>query len=65
MTRQIRSSKDINILQNWSHMYYSHHRIIKCVGFKPIHCAINLVIASSSRVFSKFDYVFLSNVLPV
>ena len=26
--------------QTSSHMYSSHHRIIKCVGFKPVHCAI-------------------------
>ena len=32
----------VNILQNWSHIYYNHHRIIKCVGFKPIYCVINL-----------------------
>ena len=41
-------------------MYSSHHRIIKCVGFKPIHCSINLDVASFSRVFSEFDYIFLS-----
>ena len=50
------------LLQNWSHKYFNH-RIIKCVGFEPIHCAINLNVASSFRVFSEFDYVFLSNVL--
>ena len=46
-------------------MYYSHHIIIKCVVFKSIHCAINLDDASSSTVFSKFDYVFLLNILLV
>ena len=46
-------------------MYYNHHRIIKCIGFKPIHCAINLDVISSSRVFNEFDYVFLSNELLV
>ena len=40
-------------------MYYSHYRIIKCVGFKPIHCAINLNAVSSSRIFSKFDCVYI------
>ena len=55
----------INILQNLSHMYYSHHRIIKCVGFKPIHCAINLDDVSSFKAFNEFDYVFLSNLLLV
>ena len=33
---------------------------IKCVGFEPIHYAINLNVVSSSIVFSGFDYVFLS-----
>ena len=32
----------VNMLLNFSHMYYSYHKIIKCVGFKPIHCAINM-----------------------
>ena len=55
----------INMIQNWSHMYSNHYRIIKCVGFEPIHCAINLNVASFSKVFNKFDYIFLSNVLLV
>ena len=46
-------------------MYYSHHRIIKYVDFESIHCAINLDAASFFRVFSEFDYVFISNVLLV
>ena len=46
-------------------MYFSHHRIIKYVGFKPIHCTINLDDTSSSRVFSKFNSLFLSDVLLV
>ena len=46
-------------------MYSSYHRIIKCVGFESIHCATNLDITSSSKVFSEFDYVFLLNVLLV
>ena len=45
--------------KNVSHMYSSHHRIIKYVDFKLIHCAINLDVASSSRLFSDFDYLFL------
>ena len=53
----------VNMLQNFSHMYYSYHRIIKCVGFKPIHCAINLNTTSSSRFFNEFDSLFLSDVL--
>ena len=53
----------VSMLHNLSHMYYSLHRIIKCVGFKPIHCAINLDDASSSRVFSKFDSFLLDILL--
>ena len=37
----------IDMIENLSHMYYSHHIIIKCVGFKSIHYTINLDIASS------------------
>ena len=44
-------------------MYYSFHRIIKCVGFKPIRCAIYLNITSSFRLFNEFDYLFLSDIL--
>ena len=47
----------VNMLQNLSHMYSSHYRIIKYVSFKPIHYAINLNAASSFKVF-KFDSVF-------
>ena len=46
-------------------MYYSHYRIIKCVGFGSIHYAINLDDESSFRVFSEFDSMFLLNVLLV
>ena len=46
-------------------MYFSLHIVIKCVGFKPIHCAINLDVALSFRVFSEFYFLFLSNVLLV
>ena len=53
----------IHMLHNLSDMYSSHHRIVKYVGFKPIHHAINLDIASSSKVVREFDYVFLSNIL--
>ena len=48
----------VSMLQNWSYMYYSHHRIIKCVGFKLICCAINLNVVSFSRIFSEFDSSF-------
>ena len=54
-----------NILQNLSHMYLSHHKIIKCVDFELIHCVINLNAILFSRVFSEFDFVFLSNILIV
>ena len=43
-------------------MYSSYHKIIKCVDFKSIHYVINVDIAPSSKVFSKFDYMFISNV---
>ena len=55
---------DVNILQNLSHIYSSHHRIIKYVSFEPINCAINLD-TSFSKVFSEFDCVFLLNALLV
>ena len=38
-------------------MYFIRYKIIKCVGFKPIHCVINQDIMSLSRFFSKFDCV--------
>ena len=44
-------------------MYSSFRRIIKCVGFKPIRCAIYLNITSSFKLFNEFDYLFLSDVL--
>ena len=53
----------VNLLQNWNHIYYSHHKIIKYVSFESIHYAINLNVASSSKVFSEFDNMFLSNIL--
>ena len=37
----------IDMMENLSHMYYSHHIIIKYVSFKSIHYAINLDITSS------------------
>ena len=46
-------------------MYCNPHKIIKYVGFEPIHYDIILDATSSSRVLSQFDYVFLSNVLLV
>ena len=32
---------------------------IKCIGFEPIHYAINVDDVSSFMGFSKFDYMFL------
>ena len=55
----------VGMLQNWNHRYSSHYRIIKYVGFRPIIYAINPDVALSSKVFSEFDSVFLSNVLLV
>ena len=55
------------MLQNESHMYYSHNSNIKCVGstikyigFESIHYAINLDDVLSFMVFSDFDYMFVS-----
>ena len=42
----------VNMLQNLSHRYSSHYRIIKCACFELIYYVINLLI-------SEFDYVFL------
>ena len=55
----------VNMLQNWNHRYCSHYKIIKYVCFEPINYAINLNIASSSKVFNKFDFMFLLNVLVI
>ena len=44
-------------------MYPSHYRIMKYVSFESIHYAIYLNTISFSKVFSKFDYVFSSNLL--
>ena len=32
-------------------------------GFEPILYVINLDVVSSSKVFSKFDFIFLSKIL--
>ena len=53
----------INMLQNLSHMYFSHNSIgsnIKCIDFESIHYVINLDVVSSFMVFNDFDYIFLS-----
>ena len=67
-TDSIKTSSKImifSILLNWIHMYFSHYRIIKYVGFKLIYCAIDLDVVSSFRVFSELDYLFILNVLLV
>ena len=51
----------VTMLQNWINRYSSHYRIIKYVGFEPIHYVINLDVVSSFKVFNKFDCMFLSN----
>ena len=55
------------MIQNWNYRYSSQNNnikcvglAIKCIGFKPIHYAINSDIVSSSMVFSDFDSMFLS-----
>ena len=65
--RQQIESMVINMLQNWSHRYSNHNSnikylgsIIKYIGFKLIHYAINLDVVSSFMVFSEFDSIFLS-----
>ena len=45
------------MLENWSNIYYSHYRIIKCIGFEPIYYVINVDVALSSKVFSEFNCV--------
>ena len=57
----------VNILHNWSHMYYSHKcnikyvkLIIKYIGFKTFYYAINFYDISSFIVFSNFDNIFIS-----
>ena len=69
MTKYIRSNRDIK--SNHDRQYAavrviciisSHHRIIKCVDFNPIYYVIKLNVASFSKVFSEFAYVFLTNI---
>ena len=48
----------VNMLYNLSDIYSSHHRIVKYVGFKPIHYAINLNVTSSSKVFRELIMCF-------
>ena len=57
----------VNILHNWSHIYFSYNSDIKCVGstikciiLEPIYYTINLNVVSSSMIFNDFDFMFLS-----
>ena len=53
----------VSMPQIWNVRYFWHYWIIKYVGLEPILFAINIDVASSSKVFNIFDYVFLSIVL--
>ena len=53
----------INMQQNLNHRYSSYHMIIKYVDFEPIHYVTNLYATQFFKVFSKFDFIFLSNIL--
>ena len=55
----------VNMLQNRNHKYYSHYKIIKYLGFELIIYVINLDIASFSKVFNEFNFMFLLNILLV
>ena len=55
----------VNILQNYSHIYYSHNNNIKCVSltikcmdFELIHYNINMNIVSFFYIFNDFDCIF-------
>ena len=52
-----------NMSQIWNLKYSMRFWIIKYVGFEPIIFPINLDATTSIKVFSTFDYVFLSIVL--
>ena len=57
----------VNILHNWSHIYFSYNSdikyvgsTIKCIILEPIYYTINLNVVSSSMIFNDFDFMFLS-----
>ena len=50
----------VSILQILNLRYFRSFLIIKYIGFESIIFAINLDVASSSKIFNTFDYVFLS-----
>ena len=47
----------------WNLRYYMHFFIMKCVCLEQIIFVIKMDIASSSKVYSIFNYVFLSIIL--
>ena len=53
----------VNMLQILNLMPSKHFWIIKYIILQPIRFAINLNAASSSKVFTTFDYMFPSIVL--
>ena len=61
-TYSIEQKYQINMLKNLNHMYFSHYKTIKYLGFKLIIYVIDLSVASSSKVFNEFDSMFLLNV---
>ena len=60
---KVRSNKVINILHIWNLTYLRCFFMIKSVGFELIIFAINLDATSFYKLFSTFDYVFLSIIL--
>ena len=48
-----------------NYRYFSYYKIIEYIGFESIIYVINLDVASSSKILSEFDYIFLSNILIV
>ena len=50
----------ISILQNLSHIYFSHYNIIKFISFVPIYYAINPSVVSFSMVFNDLVLVIPS-----
>ena len=48
----------VNMLQNQSHRYSSHYKIIKCVRFEQIHYAINMDVVSSLKFLANLIICF-------
>ena len=56
----------INMLQNLSHMYFSHNNNVKCIGstikhvdFKPIYYTINLDVISFIIILIIYFYLIV------